>query len=217
MDPTQRISAKEALDHDYFWTEPLPAKPHELPKYPPSHEFTAKKKRQQAHARTRVDVHSCSCPCVRKQTFGKRVSTTRSNPFCSLIGRVQSGQSCHRKKATHRVGRERAAFAHALAGRPPCHASVAASQALYRALKTLCARVGCACRMVGRASFTASSRARPLLFASFRSRPLLFASFRSRPLLFFARGRCFCFFSREAVACCFFSREAVAFASSRAR
>jgi len=49
MDPTKRISAKEALDHDYFWTEPLPAKPHELPKYPPSHEFTAKKKRQQAH------------------------------------------------------------------------------------------------------------------------------------------------------------------------
>jgi len=48
MDPSKRISAKDALDHDYFWTEPMPAKPSELPKYPPSHEFTAKKKKQQA-------------------------------------------------------------------------------------------------------------------------------------------------------------------------
>jgi cyclin-dependent kinase 12/13 len=49
MDPTKRISAKEALDHDYFWTDPLPAKPENLPKHPSSHEFTAKKRRQQLH------------------------------------------------------------------------------------------------------------------------------------------------------------------------
>ena len=49
MDPTKRISAKEALDHDYFWTDPLPAKPEDLPKHPSSHEFTAKKRRQQLH------------------------------------------------------------------------------------------------------------------------------------------------------------------------
>uniref|UniRef100_A0A7S0Q0M8 Protein kinase domain-containing protein n=1 Tax=Coccolithus braarudii TaxID=221442 RepID=A0A7S0Q0M8_9EUKA len=48
MDPSKRISAVDALDDDYFWTEPLPAKPENLPKYPPSHEFTAKKKKQQA-------------------------------------------------------------------------------------------------------------------------------------------------------------------------
>jgi len=48
MDPEKRISAKEALDHDYFWSEPMPARPEQLPKYPPSHEFTAKKRRQQA-------------------------------------------------------------------------------------------------------------------------------------------------------------------------
>merc|ERR1719327_2550223 len=47
MNPEGRLSAKDALDHDYFWTEPLPAKPDQLPKYPPSHEFTAKKRRQQ--------------------------------------------------------------------------------------------------------------------------------------------------------------------------
>ncbi len=27
LDPVQRITAFEALDHDYFWTEPLPADP----------------------------------------------------------------------------------------------------------------------------------------------------------------------------------------------
>ena len=46
MDPTKRLSADDALDHEYFWTDPRPATPSELPKYPPSHEFTAKKRRQ---------------------------------------------------------------------------------------------------------------------------------------------------------------------------
>jgi serine/threonine protein kinase len=48
MDPAKRITAKDALDHDYFWTPPLPTKLEDLPKYPACHEFTAKKRRQQA-------------------------------------------------------------------------------------------------------------------------------------------------------------------------
>ncbi|GER49609.1 cyclin dependent kinase C [Striga asiatica] len=40
LDPAQRISAKDALDAEYFWTDPLP-------KYESSHEFQTKKKRQQ--------------------------------------------------------------------------------------------------------------------------------------------------------------------------
>lgn len=47
MDPAKRITAKAALDHDYFWEAPFPAKPEELPKYPQCHEFTAKKRRQE--------------------------------------------------------------------------------------------------------------------------------------------------------------------------
>jgi len=46
MDPEKRITADDALDHEYFWSDPVPATPAELPKYPPSHEFTAKKRRQ---------------------------------------------------------------------------------------------------------------------------------------------------------------------------
>lgn len=46
MDPDKRLSADDALDHEYFWTDPVPATPDQLPKYPPSHEFTQKKRRQ---------------------------------------------------------------------------------------------------------------------------------------------------------------------------
>ncbi|XP_052197580.1 cyclin-dependent kinase C-2-like [Diospyros lotus] len=48
LDPSQRISAKDALDAEYFWTDPLPCDPKSLPKYESSHEFQTKKKRQQA-------------------------------------------------------------------------------------------------------------------------------------------------------------------------
>ncbi|KAL6552163.1 hypothetical protein OROGR_008317 [Orobanche gracilis] len=47
MVETFRISAKDALDAEYFWTDPLPCNPKSLPKYEASHEFQTKKKRQQ--------------------------------------------------------------------------------------------------------------------------------------------------------------------------
>ncbi|XP_010523357.2 PREDICTED: cyclin-dependent kinase C-1-like, partial [Tarenaya hassleriana] len=47
LDPSQRISAKDALDAEYFWTDPLPCDPKSLPAYEASHEFQTKKKRQQ--------------------------------------------------------------------------------------------------------------------------------------------------------------------------
>jgi len=47
MDPETRMTADDALDHEYFWSDPVPATPDQLPKYPPSHEFTARKRRQQ--------------------------------------------------------------------------------------------------------------------------------------------------------------------------
>lgn len=47
LDPSQRITAKDALDAEYFWTDPLPCSPSSLPKYEASHEFQTKRKRQQ--------------------------------------------------------------------------------------------------------------------------------------------------------------------------
>jgi len=43
LDPKKRATAAEALDSDYFWTLPEPAKPHQIPSYPSSHEYQAKK------------------------------------------------------------------------------------------------------------------------------------------------------------------------------
>eukprot|EP01114_Cavostelium_apophysatum_P001050 TRINITY_DN10904_c0_g1_i2.p1 TRINITY_DN10904_c0_g1~~TRINITY_DN10904_c0_g1_i2.p1 ORF type:complete len:224 (-),score=31.70 TRINITY_DN10904_c0_g1_i2:155-826(-) len=47
LDPKKRISASEALDHEYFWTAPLPCEPSDIPAYPTSHEFQAKKRKAQ--------------------------------------------------------------------------------------------------------------------------------------------------------------------------
>ncbi|WOH02983.1 hypothetical protein DCAR_0522373 [Daucus carota subsp. sativus] len=38
LEPSARRSARHALNSDFFWSEPLPCKPEELPKYPPSKE-----------------------------------------------------------------------------------------------------------------------------------------------------------------------------------
>ncbi|KAJ3508694.1 hypothetical protein NLJ89_g5613 [Agrocybe chaxingu] len=39
INPKERITAAQALEHDYFWTDPLPADPKSLPSYEASHEF----------------------------------------------------------------------------------------------------------------------------------------------------------------------------------
>lgn len=46
LNPADRPTASEALDHDYFWTDPVPCKASELPHYPAMHEYEAKKTRQ---------------------------------------------------------------------------------------------------------------------------------------------------------------------------
>lgn len=43
LDPEKRISASEALDSDYFWTDPMPTPKEKLPKYPNCYEWTKKK------------------------------------------------------------------------------------------------------------------------------------------------------------------------------
>lgn len=47
--PRERITAAQALDHDYFWTDPMPADPKTLPTYEASHEFDKRGHRQQQH------------------------------------------------------------------------------------------------------------------------------------------------------------------------
>lgn len=44
LDPSQRLTAEEALDHDWFWTDPLAIDPAKLPHYEASHEYDRRKK-----------------------------------------------------------------------------------------------------------------------------------------------------------------------------
>ncbi|KAJ1965726.1 serine/threonine protein kinase, CMGC, CDC2/CDK sub [Dispira parvispora] len=46
LDPKKRLSASQALAHDYFWTDPLPASPDDLPTYESSHEYDRRKHRR---------------------------------------------------------------------------------------------------------------------------------------------------------------------------
>lgn len=46
LDPERRPSAGEALDHDWFWSQPYPTPKNELPKYRSTHEFQAKQRRK---------------------------------------------------------------------------------------------------------------------------------------------------------------------------
>lgn len=47
LDPVKRPTAAQALDHDWFWSEPYPTPKDELPKYRDTHEFQAKQRRKE--------------------------------------------------------------------------------------------------------------------------------------------------------------------------
>jgi serine/threonine-protein kinase BUR1 len=50
LDPTKRLSALSALEHEYFTTPPLPSRPGDLPMYEASHELTRRKRELRAQA-----------------------------------------------------------------------------------------------------------------------------------------------------------------------
>ncbi|KNF03340.1 CMGC/CDK/CDK9 protein kinase [Puccinia striiformis f. sp. tritici PST-78] len=48
LDHSRRLTAEEALDHDWFWTDPMAIDPAKLPHYEPSHEYDRRRKQEQA-------------------------------------------------------------------------------------------------------------------------------------------------------------------------
>ena len=52
LNPTQRISARDALKHDFFKATPLPCEPHDLPKIEgEAHEMTVLKEKRELEAK----------------------------------------------------------------------------------------------------------------------------------------------------------------------
>ena len=43
LDPERRLTADEALDHEWFWTDPMPAEPGAVKIFPSSHEYDKRK------------------------------------------------------------------------------------------------------------------------------------------------------------------------------
>mmetsp|Transcript_969 Transcript_969/g.1211 ORF Transcript_969/g.1211 Transcript_969/m.1211 type:complete len:480 (+) Transcript_969:111-1550(+) len=75
LDPKQRIDAKEALDHEYFWQEPLPCDPEQLPKFniQSAHEWDARKRREQE----KQDKEKKAAEQYQRQQQQQRGGTTR--------------------------------------------------------------------------------------------------------------------------------------------
>lgn len=49
LDPQTRLTADEALDHDWFWTDPLPAEAGSVQSFPSSHEYDKRKAQEERH------------------------------------------------------------------------------------------------------------------------------------------------------------------------
>ncbi|KAL3524773.1 hypothetical protein ACH5RR_013145 [Cinchona calisaya] len=78
LDPSERISAEDALLADYFWMDPRPCDTQSLPKYESSHEFQTKKKRQQER---------------QHEEMAKRQKMQHPHQHVHLVPIQQSGQS----------------------------------------------------------------------------------------------------------------------------
>ncbi|KAJ3842637.1 kinase-like domain-containing protein [Lentinula raphanica] len=62
--PQERITASQALEHDYFWTDPLPADPKTLPSYEASHELD-----RRSHHRQQEPPHGPPGPHAQAPPF----------------------------------------------------------------------------------------------------------------------------------------------------
>ncbi|XP_074273667.1 cyclin-dependent kinase C-1-like [Silene latifolia] len=96
LDPAQRITAKDALDAEYFWTDPLPCDPKSLPKYEASHEFQTKKKRQhqkqqEEDAKRQKLQHPPHQPRQPVQQSGQAHGQARPGPSRPVHNSQQSG------------------------------------------------------------------------------------------------------------------------------
>ncbi|XP_024930919.3 probable serine/threonine-protein kinase At1g54610 [Ziziphus jujuba] len=107
MKPDDRGSAESALGSEFFTTIPLPCEPSSLPKYPPSKEFNAKLRGEEARRRRAETVKGRGPESVRR---GSRDNNAAPTPeFDSQVDvslQEQSNAKTSRHKYVHQEGVE---------------------------------------------------------------------------------------------------------------
>ncbi|XP_049378587.1 probable serine/threonine-protein kinase At1g09600 [Solanum stenotomum] len=89
IEPERRGTAYSALNSEFFSTKPLPCDPSSLPKYPPSKEYDAKIREEEARRRKAESVKGCGDESLSKSSRqSKGESTTES-----IAGQGQSNIS----------------------------------------------------------------------------------------------------------------------------
>mmetsp|Transcript_9284 Transcript_9284/g.37979 ORF Transcript_9284/g.37979 Transcript_9284/m.37979 type:complete len:397 (-) Transcript_9284:105-1295(-) len=102
LDPKYRTSAKDALDSDYFWEDPMPCLPRELPKYEPSHEYQTRKRHRDS---TKQEVKLPT-----DQKFLAQVARNGAGDDSSLATSGPSSYQSSSKYSSYRSHTRRGAF-----------------------------------------------------------------------------------------------------------
>ncbi|KAF2286030.1 hypothetical protein GH714_009809 [Hevea brasiliensis] len=89
IDPVDRGTAASALKSEFFTTKPLPCDPSSLPKYPPSKEFDAKLRDEEA--RSSISSHINEIAFLSQKRQGQSNSKSRSEKFNPHPEDVASG------------------------------------------------------------------------------------------------------------------------------
>lgn len=94
LDPSRRMTASDALDHDWFWTDPMPSDPQDLPKHQPNWEYSVRK-------RNRPSTTSSSSSRDAKQARGSGHSS-HSHPDRSSSASSSSSSASSSSSSLHR-------------------------------------------------------------------------------------------------------------------
>ncbi|KAK4341162.1 hypothetical protein RND71_039663 [Anisodus tanguticus] len=102
IEPEKRGTASSALNSEFFSTKPLPCDPYSLPKYPPSKEYDAKIREEEARRRKAESVKGCGDESLSKSSRqSKGESTTESN--AGQVDFLLFSQKTKLNKAVHFV------------------------------------------------------------------------------------------------------------------
>ncbi|XP_004250837.1 probable serine/threonine-protein kinase At1g09600 [Solanum lycopersicum] len=89
IEPERRGTASSALNSEFFSTKPLPCDPSSLPKYPPSKEYDAKMREEEARRRKAESVKGCGDESLSKSSRQSKGESTIE----SIAGQGQSNLS----------------------------------------------------------------------------------------------------------------------------